>query len=493
MAAFQTPSLLRSKFFWVGVLYFAQGFPAGVFYEILPVHLRSAGSSLTDIGFLSLLGLAWTLKFLWAPAITHYRRHRRWMFVMDALMALQMAFFAAAAGVGEWVWIAVGMFTIFSATNDIAIDGYTIEMLNKDEMGFANGLRIGFYRVGLLSTGVLLMMQGQLGWSGVYLGAAILLLAAGYACLQAPKEKDYEPPDGMTLKEEVRAILASPFAFSAVVLFLLGTLWMANKTAKWSETYPDFWLIASGVAAALIIFDLLAKVLRAKEDSKAVDLSQGPMFGALLDMMKRPGMLLVLFFILTFKLADTSMGFMVKPFWVDAGFTPAQIGLVSVNIGIGLSVLGGLTGGWITDRIGIFHALWSLGLAQAVSNLGYAWVASVLPVGPTALPDGGQQIIMYAASGLESFTQGLGTAAFLAFLMAIVNKRRSATEYALLSAIFILSRSVAGWAGGYGAEAMGYADYFLLTFFLAFPAYLLLPWVKGMLNYAASRSDWDQT
>ncbi|MCZ6560160.1 MAG: MFS transporter [Gammaproteobacteria bacterium] len=493
MTGSPAPSLLRSKFFWVGILYFAQGFPAGVFYEIFPGHFRSEGSSLTDIGFLSLLGLAWTLKFLWAPAITHYRRHRRWMFVMDALMALQMAFFAAAAGVGEWVWIAVGMFTIFSATNDIAIDGYTIEMLNKDEMGFANGLRIGFYRVGLLSTGVLLMMQGQLGWSGVYLGAAILLLAAGYACLQAPKEKDYEPPDGMTLKEEVRAILASPFAFSAVVLFLLGTLWMANKTAKWSETYPDFWLIASGVAAALIIFDLLAKVLRAKEDSKAVDLSQGPMFGALLDMMKRPGMLLVLFFILTFKLADTSMGFMVKPFWVDAGFTPAQIGLVSVNIGIGLSVLGGLTGGWITDRIGIFHALWSLGLAQAVSNLGYAWVASVLPVGPTALPDGGQQIIMYAASGLESFTQGLGTAAFLAFLMAIVNKRRSATEYALLSAIFILSRSVAGWAGGYGAEAMGYADYFLLTFFLAFPAYLLLPWVKRMLAYAESQKDWDQS
>jgi PAT family beta-lactamase induction signal transducer AmpG len=385
------------------------------------------------------------------------------------------------------------MFTIFSATNDIAIDGYTIEMLNKDEMGFANGLRIGFYRVGLLSTGVLLMMQGQLGWSGVYLGAAILLLAAGYACLQAPKEKDYEPPDGMTLKEEVRAILASPFAFSAVVLFLLSTLWMANKTAKWSETYEDFWLIAFGVAAALIIFDLLAKVLRAKEDSKAVDLTQGPMFGALLDMMKRPGMLLVLFFILTFKLADTSMGFMVKPFWIDAGFTPAQIGLVSVNIGIGLSVLGGLTGGWITDRIGIFHALWSLGLTQAVSNLGYAWVASVLPVGPDALPDGGQQIIMYAASGLESFTQGLGTAAFLAFLMAIVNKRRSATEYALLSAIFILSRSVAGWAGGFGAEAMGYADYFLLTFFLAFPAYLLLPWVKSMLNYAENQKDWDQS
>jgi PAT family beta-lactamase induction signal transducer AmpG len=90
---------------------------------------------------------------------------------------------------------------------------------------------------------------------------------------------------------------------------------------------------------------------------------------------------------------------------------------------------------------------------------------------------------MYLASAIESFTGGLGTAAFLAFLMSIVNKRRSATEYALLSSVFALSRSVSGWAGGYGAETMGYADYFLLTFFLAFPAYLLLPWVKKMMAY----------
>ena len=91
----------------------------------------------------------------------------------------------------------------------------------------------------------------------------------------------------------------------------------------------------------------------------------------------------------------------------------------------------------------------------------------------------------YAASAVESFTGGLGTAAFLAFLMGIVDKQRAATEYALLSSVFALSRSFAGWASGFGAEAMGYSGYFFLTFFLAFPAYFLLPWVKTML----ARSD----
>ena len=68
--------------------------------------------------------------------------------------------------------------------------------------------------------------------------------------------------------------------------------------------------------------------------------------------------------------------------------------------------------------------------------------------------------------------------------MAIVDRRRSATEYALLSAAFALSRSLAGWQSGFGAEAFGYADYFLLTFVLAFPAYLLLPWVRRALERA---------
>jgi PAT family beta-lactamase induction signal transducer AmpG len=181
---------------------------------------------------------------------------------------------------------------------------------------------------------------------------------------------------------------------------------------------------------------------------------------------------------------------MIKPFWVDSGFSATQIGLVSVNIGLALSIAGGIAGGWFTDRAGIFRGLWVLGLLQAFSNLGYAWAASVIPAATVGAPvAASHELLMYAASAVESFTGGLGTAAFLAFLMAIVDKRHSATEYALLSSVFALSRSVSGWAGGYGAESMGYADYFLLTFFLAFPAYLLLPWVRKMLVYVERREN----
>jgi len=209
-------------------------------------------------------------------------------------------------------------------------------------------------------------------------------------------------------------------------------------------------------------------------------------------MLKRAYILPTILFILIFKLGDTAMGFMVKPFWVDSGFSATQIGLVSVNIGLALSIAGGIAGGWFTDRMGIFRGLWILGLLQAGSNLGYAWVAAVIPAAEQgASIAANHQAMMYTASAIESFSGGLGTAAFLAFLMAIVNKQNSATEYALLSSIFALSRSLSGWAGGYGAEALGYADYFMLTFFLAFPAYLLLPWVKKMMNYAEQQQEWE--
>jgi len=154
-----------------------------------------------------------------------------------------------------------------------------------------------------------------------------------------------------------------------------------------------------------------------------------------------------------------------------------------INLTIRRGSFVGIVGGWITDRIGIFPSLWILGLAQAVSNLGYWIAAGIIPLsGPGVAIPVEHMIVLYAASATESFTGGLGTAAFLAFLMAIVEKERAATEYALLSSVFALSRSVAGWIGGLGAQSMGYGNWFLLTFFLAAPAYLLLPWVRRMLN-----------
>lgn len=464
----------RRHFFWVAVLYFAEGLPYGLFSDVIPVQWRQEGVSLAAIGTLSLLGLAWTLKFLWAPAVDALRHHRRWMAGADLSMAAMALLLSTQRAADPLAWAAVSIFTLCSATNDIAIDGYTIDLLPQSEMGFANGLRIGFYRVGLLAAGLVLASSATgLGWSGAYVLAAAILSLNAILCLRAPVEPVPDAVPTLKAGTELRLILRNPAALALIALLAIAALKLVAPTLHW-QLSPIF-------TDGLLVLAVLALLLASGRQRPALAaLSRGPLFGALMEMMSRPGMVPVLLFILTFKLAETAMGFMVKPFWVDAGFSAAQIGLVSVNIGIGLSIAGGLAGGWMTDRLGVYRALWILGLVQALPNLVYAAAAFFMP--HAAHPGHGERLLVYAASATESFASGVGTSAFLAFLMAIVDKQRSATEFALLSSAFAFSRSIAGWASGIGAQYLGYPHYFLLTFGLAFPAYLFLPAVRRMLQ-----------
>jgi MFS transporter, PAT family, beta-lactamase induction signal transducer AmpG len=491
----------KSKVFWVAMLYFSEGFPMGVFSDLLPVYFRQQGVNLKDIGLLALLGLAWTLKFLWAPAVDWARHHRRWIALANLGMAGVMVFFAwqhdlgsSVNGSSPWVWVVIGVFTLLSATNDIATDGYTIELLSPREYGLANGLRIGFYRAGMIFAGVLLMMSGWMGWEWAYRLGAVVFTFNAMAILCAPPEAAHKRKPG-NLGQEFGRLRAQPLWILALMLVLAGLLFPAvaplANVMGWQglKNYSGEWWFQGGIPVALMFSGAALMVLAAR-NPKAQALREGPVFGAWVDLLSRPGMIAVLLFILLFKLGDSAMGFMVKPFWVDAGFEPEQIGLVSVNIGLALSIAGGLLGGWYVDTRGIFKSLWVLGIWQALSNLAYAAVASMVPlVAKGAVVDIplDHQMLVYAASGLESFTGGLGTGAFLAFLMAITSRHQATTEYAILSSIFAFSRAVAGWAGGIGAQKIGYANYFFLTFWLSFPAYFLLPSVQRMLKEAQKR------
>jgi PAT family beta-lactamase induction signal transducer AmpG len=185
-------------------------------------------------------------------------------------------------------------------------------------------------------------------------------------------------------------------------------------------------------------------------------------------------------FVLTYKLGEFAIGPMVKPFWVDYGKSiwPVreelmfQIGLFPTTFGIILSIAGALAGGAFISRYGIFHGVWFLGLLQAVSNLGYSLV-EWMNLGRFGL---------YGASMFESLSGGLGTAAFLAFLMNVCQKEHATVQYAFLSSIFSLTGRLVGGISGLGAERYGYGNYFAITFLLSLPAYLLLPWVKHWIQ-----------
>src|SRR5438876_1526812 len=390
----------RQKLVLVAALYFAEGFPFGMFMDIIPVYLRLQNVSLTGIGLVSAAGFAWSLKFFWAPAVDRWGARSTWIWACQALLVIPLLGFAQEnfAGVSWTLWTFIILLVLLSATQDIAIDAYTIQLLDKREMGLANGVRVTAYRFALYGTNLLLAAAEFVGWPPVFLGAAALL--AGFSLLS----------------------FRAPAA---------GTV-----PSRGSEESP-----------------------RTLSDAIVMPFRQ---------FLLRPGFLAVAAFVLTFKLGDMALGPMVAPFWVDRKFSAFEIGMVKGTLG-GLATIGGaLLGGALTSRWGIFRALWVLGIFQAVSNLVYAAAAALPP--NTAL--------MYGASLVESFCGGLGTAPFLAFLMSICSKAHAATQYALLSALFGLTRALSGAFSGVATEGMGYAAYFTATFFLAWPAFLLLPWVK---------------
>lgn len=391
----------RKKLYWVAVLYFVEGFPFGILNDALPVFFRFHGIRLADIGLLSLVGLPWTLKFLWAPAVDLWGRRRSWVVGCQLLLTLGLLALPVLdpSRMSGAVWATLFALAVFSATQDIAIDAYTIELLDEAEMGPANGIRVTAYRVALICAGGLFVaLAGLIGWPAAFGAAAIMMATSCLLSCRMPPAAP-QPVAG-----------AAPGA-------------SALERAVWTPLEQFF---------------------------------------------GHPGFFTVVLFVLTFKLGDMSLGPMVRPFWVDRHFTPLEIGAVPGTLGVVATILGALLGGSLTARWGIFRALLVLGVAQAASNLVYALAAVLPPSTP----------LMYAASIVESFCGGLGTAPFLAFLMSICDKAHAATQYALLSALFGLTRVVAGTFSGWATEGVGYAAYFTLTFFLAWPALLLLPWVR---------------
>lgn len=182
------------------------------------------------------------------------------------------------------------------------------------------------------------------------------------------------------------------------------------------------------------------------------------------DLFQRRMVLFLLLFVGTYKIGDALLGGMIYPFWVDSGFSKLEIGFISGTLGSVFTILGSLLGGYLTEKWGIRRALFRLGILQALSNLGYTLVAY----------PGIYKKLIYAASVFESFTGGLGTAAFLTFLTGICKKEFSASQYALFSTLFSFTLVVSRSISGYGAKTLGYFYFFGVTSLVALlPLFLI--------------------
>lgn len=263
------------------------------------------------------------------------------------------------------------------------------------------------------------------------------------------------------LKEQERGVGAAVFVTGyRVAMLVSGALAMIlSERIGWRTTYLFMAsLMVIGMLTSLFAPEPEAKILPPKSIMEAV-------WGPLKDFFARRSALLLLLLIVLYKLCDAYAGSMTTVFLIRGmGFTAGEVGTVNKGFGLVALIVGATFGGALMVRLGQFHSLLYFGILQAVSILSMTVLAWV----------GKSYSVMILAVGLENITGGMGTAAFVALLMALCNQRYSATQYALLSSLASLGRIFIAPSSGFLAAAVGWPLFFIIATLTAVPGLIML-------------------
>jgi PAT family beta-lactamase induction signal transducer AmpG len=298
---------------------------------------------------------------------------------------------------------------------------------------------------------------------------ALALLALTVALLSASQDIVFDAYRTDLLPERERGAGAAVTVLGyRVAMLISGALALILADAiGWSETY---WLMAGllliGVAATLAGPEPERRVQPPRTLQAAVTQPLKEFFG-------RQGAVLLLLLIVLYKLGDAFAGSLTTAFLIrGAGFTPTDVGAINKGLGLAATLLGAVAGGAMMVKLRLYRALMLFGVLQAVSNLSFMWLAVV----------GKSYPLMVLAVAFENLAGGMGTAAFVALLMALCDARFSATQYALLSALAAIGRVYVGPASGYLVDASGWVVFFFFTFLAALPGLVLLRAMRGTID-----------
>ena len=456
---------------------FASGLPLALSSGTLQAWLTVEGIDIKTIGFFALAGLPYTFKFVWAPLLDRFEppwlgRRRAWLLITQLLLAAAcwaMAHFDPKTSIVALGAMAVAI-AFLSASQDVVFDAYRTDLLDARERGAGAAVSVLGYRLAMLVSGglALILADQWLGWPGAYrLMAGLFVLMAGITLL-APRTA----VDDLRIRSDARGELLGFVAMvvaGAVAWFVLDRLMGALLPVK-----PDRFLkLAADTVALMSAFGAALWAARR---------AGFPSFTTPWDaFFMRRRALALLGLIVLYKLGDAFAGSLSTAFLIrGAGYTATEVGAVNKVFGLIATIAGALAGGALLSKISLYRALMIFGILQAVSNFGY-WLLAVSPK---------NDWLMAGAIGVENLCGGLGTAAFVAFLMALTDRRFSAAQYALLSALAAVGRVYVGPASGVLVEAFGWPTFFLLTVVTALPGLGLLYWLRPeILGLDTPRSD----
>lgn len=294
---------------------FSSGLPLFILYNLLSAWLKSEGVDLKAIGLFALVGMPYTWKFLWAPAMDRFKlpflgRRRGWMVVTQIAVMLAVILMGQFNPSTE-IWIVVFLASIvafFSASQDIVVDAHRREWLTEGQMGSGTALFVNAYKLSTLVPGSLsLILSDLISWDWVFLITGLFMLPGILTTLLVSEPREYGPPP-LTMRDAV------------------------------IEPFKEFIHRSGWKRAALILL-----------------------------------------FIFLYKLGDSMASALATPFYIELGFTRTEIGLVAKNAGLWASILGGILGAYWMLKTGVNKGLWIFGVLQAVATFGFVVLAQSGP------------------------------------------------------------------------------------------------------------------
>ena len=398
---------------------FAAGLPLLLVLGTLSFRLREAGIDRSTIGYLSWVGLAYGVKWMWAPLVDRMPipwltrqlgRRRSWLLLSQIVIAgglVGMALNDPSQLLGPLVACALAV-AVASATQDIALDAYRIESAEVNAQAalaasYQTGYRLAMIWAGAGVLWIAAWAQGeqttgyaQAAWQVAYLVMAASMLPGMWMVLASPEPVPAPMTPARNLAEWVKGALIEPFA--------------------------DFWRRYRWQA------------------------------------------LQVLALIAVYRISDVVMGIMANPFYVDMGFTKTEVASVTKVYGVVMTLVGAFVGGVLSARWGVMRILMLGAVLSAASNLLFVWLSGV----------GHDVSALVWVISADNLASGIASAAFIAYLSSLTNIQYSATQYALLSSMMLLlPKFLAGFSGDF-VDAYGYASFFTATAWLGVPVLLLV-------------------
>jgi len=396
------------KIFAILVLGSSSGLPLALTGSTLQAWFTQSGVSLMTIGTLSLLGLPYMWKFLWAPILDCFTlpflgRRRGWILLTQLGLAGLLLILATLDPISQPLIIGILALSLvfISASQDIVVDAYRTDVLAPEERGLGAAVFTLGYRIAMLvSGGLALIFADYFGWKATYLLMGLIMGMMALVTWRSPDEP---------------FVLAVPQTFKSAVLDPFKQL------------------------------------------------------------MQREGIVVILLFIVFYKIGDALALSLMSNFLLSTlNFTLTEVGIAFKTFGLLATLVGAIMAGILLVRMRLFQALLIFGLLQAFSNLLFVVLAVA----------GKNFSLMITAITVESFCSGMSTAAFVAFIMSLCDKRFSATQYACLSALFALGRIIAGPLAAVMVEAFGWVQFYWWSFALCFPGIFLLLTLRRKVGLA---------